>query len=63
MEASSTTMIRRRLGGLDVALGRYPAAVERACRATERLDAMASAKRERAWALWDVTDLWGIPLQ
>ncbi|QIJ73309.1 hypothetical protein GU700_01035 [Methylobacterium sp. NI91] len=46
-----------------MALGRYPAAVERACRATERLDAMASAKRERAWALWDVTDLWGIPLQ
>lgn len=56
-------VIRRRLGGLDMALGRYQAAVERACRATERLDAIAAAKRERAWALWGVTDIWGIPLQ
>lgn len=56
-------MIRRRLGGLDMTLGRHRAAVERASRATERLDAMAAAKRERAWALWGVTDIWGIPLQ
>ena len=52
-----------RLTRLTMASGRYLAAAERARRATEHLDEMAAAKRDRAWALWGLTDIWGIPLQ
>lgn len=56
-------MTYRRLIRLDAGGGRYLAAAERARRAIERLDDMAAAKRERAYALWGRTDIWGLPLQ
>ena len=57
------TVTVARLTRLTMASGRYLAAAERARRATEHLDEMAAAKRDRAWALWGLTDIWGIPLQ
>lgn len=38
------------------------AAVERARHAAERLDAELDYESKRAWALWGLTDIWGIPL-
>lgn len=53
----------RHLGALGPNLGAYHAAVERAREAVARMEAEAAYERERAWALWGMTDIWGIPLR
>lgn len=54
--------LRRRLTGLDPASERYYAEVERVRAALDRLEAESAYERDRARALWGLTDIWGIPL-
>lgn len=61
--AGRGALARRRLSRLNLALPRHAAAVDRARDAIERLDAKAASDQRRAWALWGMTDIWGIPLQ
>lgn len=54
--------LRRRLSNIHVGMFGCDAAVERARHAAERLDAELDYESKRAWALWGLTDIWGIPL-
>ncbi|SFG57969.1 relaxase/mobilization nuclease domain-containing protein [Methylobacterium gossipiicola] len=56
-------VLRRGLNRLDPMLTRYGAATARARHATDRIDADAARDQRRAWALWGLTDIWGIPLR
>lgn len=56
-------ILRRRLNALGPRLNAFVAAGERARSAVERIEAEADYERERAWALWGLTDIWGIPLR
>ncbi|WP_204262948.1 hypothetical protein [Methylobacterium sp. BTF04] len=54
--------LRRRLTYLHAGMLGCDAAVERARHAAERLDAEIDHENRRAWALWGLTDIWGLPL-
>lgn len=54
--------LRRRLLHFDPAVERYFAEAERVQAALERLEAENAYERDRARALWGLTDIWGIPL-
>lgn len=55
-------VVRRGVSGLSKALAGNIAAVDRARHAAERIEDLASSKRDRAMALWGKTDIWGLPL-
>lgn len=56
-------VLRRTLTLLDVSIGPYLAAADRARAAIERIEEVASGRRTREWALWGAKDVWGIPLR
>ncbi|WP_455975430.1 relaxase/mobilization nuclease domain-containing protein [Methylorubrum populi] len=56
-------ILRRRLYGLDPRVEACIAATERAHDAVARIEAENAYQRERDWALWGMTDIWGIPLR
>ena len=56
-------VLRRGLNRLDPMLARYGAAAARARQAAERIDATAAYDQRRAWALWGLTNIWGLPLR
>lgn len=53
--------VRRHLNRLMSGYG-YRAAAMRARAAAERIEAGSKRERERDWALWGLTDIWGLPL-
>ncbi|WP_425284922.1 relaxase/mobilization nuclease domain-containing protein [Methylobacterium pseudosasicola] len=55
--------LRRRLQGLDPRVEACIEAAERARDAVARLEEESLYERDRAWALWGMTDVWGIPLR
>ncbi|MGE8130064.1 relaxase/mobilization nuclease domain-containing protein [Methylobacterium sp. NPDC080182] len=55
--------LTRRLRTLDPRLDAFIAAGERARAAIERIEEEGAYERERAWALFGVTDIWGIPIR
>jgi hypothetical protein len=55
--------LRCRLHGLDPRLERHHAAVDRARAAAARIEERNMREQERAWALWGLTDIWGLPLR
>ncbi|MCJ2117014.1 hypothetical protein MKK65_10605 [Methylobacterium sp. J-001] len=55
-------ILRRRLFSLDPSVDAYLAAAERARAAVSRMEEESLYERDRAWALWGRTDIWGIPL-
>lgn len=59
----SGALMRRRLNGMGMARARHLNAAERARQATDRIGEAADAKRQRARALWGLTDIWGVPLE
>ncbi|MGU3663935.1 relaxase/mobilization nuclease domain-containing protein [Methylobacterium sp. A49B] len=52
-----------RLRTLDPRIDAFVAAGERARAAIERIEAESAYERERAWALFGMCDIWGIPLR
>ncbi|WP_244474260.1 hypothetical protein [Methylobacterium sp. Leaf87] len=62
LPAVRRAVLRRRLTAFDPTLDRHLAALERVRAAAERIEAEAAYERERAWALWGFTDIWGLPL-
>lgn len=56
-------VLRRRLNGIDPMLARYAATAARARHAADRIDAEATSDQRRAWTLWGLTDIWGLPLR
>lgn len=61
--AARGAVLRRRLTHLDVSIGPYLAAADRARAAIERIEEVASGRRTREWALWGAKDIWGIPVR
>ncbi|KQP32860.1 hypothetical protein [Methylobacterium sp. Leaf100] len=55
--------LRCRLHGLDPRLERHCDAVDRARAAAARIEERNMREQERAWALWGLTDIWGLPLR
>lgn len=55
--------LRWRIQALDPRLERHIAATERARAAVARIEALNLREQERAWALWGLTDIWGLPLR
>lgn len=56
-------ILRRRLFGLDPGMDACIAAVERAREAVARIEEENAYEAERAWRLWGMTDIWGLPLR
>jgi len=56
-------MLRRRLSGLDPTVEACLSAAERARAAVARIEERNADEKERAWNLWGMTDIWGIPLR
>lgn len=56
-------ILRRTLAGLDPRMEACIAAAERAHEALVRLEEANIDAREREWALWGLTDIWGLPLR
>lgn len=61
--AARGAVLRRRLTLLDISIGPYLAAADRARAAIERIEEVASGRRTREWALWGAKDVWGLPLR
>lgn len=55
--------LRRRLSGLDPTVASCLAATERARAAVDRIEEWNAYEKERAWRLWGMTDIWGVPLR
>ncbi|WP_345820242.1 hypothetical protein ABC766_30290 [Methylobacterium fujisawaense] len=62
MPAGRAMILRRRLSALDPRHDACIAAAGRARAAVARMEEEAHYERERAWALWGLTDIWGVPL-
>lgn len=63
LPAGQRLLLVRRLHDFAPSLDAYHAAVERAREAITRMEAEAAYERDRGWALWGKTDIWGIPLK
>lgn len=55
--------LRRRLSGLDPTVASCLAATERARAAVDRIEEWNAYEKERAWRLWGMTDIWGVPVR
>jgi hypothetical protein len=62
LPAGRRAILRRALTRFDPTGDRHFAALERVRAAAERIEAENAYERERAWALWGLTDIWGLPL-
>lgn len=56
-------ILRRGLSGLDPAVASCLSAAERARAAVARIEERNAYEKERAWRLWGLKDIWGIPLR
>ncbi|MCP1557484.1 UNVERIFIED_ORG: hypothetical protein M2438_001561 [Methylobacterium sp. SuP10 SLI 274] len=56
-------MLRRNLSGMDAATIANLSATARARAAAARIEERNAYEKERAWRLWGMTDIWGIPLR
>lgn len=63
LPAGQRLSLVRRLRNFEPSLAAYHAAVERARDAITRMEAEAAYERDRGWALWGKTDIWGLPLK
>ncbi|MGU3362782.1 relaxase/mobilization nuclease domain-containing protein [Methylobacterium sp. M6A4_1b] len=62
LPAGRSLIVKHRLANLDISIARYDADVGRARSAAERLEAERAYENHRAWALWGLRDIWGLPL-
>ncbi|WP_082512918.1 hypothetical protein [Methylobacterium sp. Leaf125] len=62
LPAGRTVILHRRLSRLDITLPRYAADVGRARSAAHRLEAERAYENRRAWLLFGLRDIWGLPL-
>lgn len=62
LSGGRSLILHRRLTGLDITLPRYDADVRRARSAADRIEAERAYESRRAWALFGLRDIWGLPL-